>query len=141
MEKAWILADGQVVVQSGGKTRSIAKDPEQVSARSLAISPDRQSVAWLAEMPNCCTSYPVPLALVLYRPGQKLIRLGGNGLAIWGWAFRQAGAQVAFYTGTVHGDYPPNYQLHDARSGRLVDTWVGREERLAPAWAKGLKPQ
>ncbi len=141
IEKAWIGADGQVQVQSGGKIKSLAKDPDQVSVQALVIAPDRQSVGWLVEMPNCCTSYPIPMTLVIHRAGQKPLRLGGSGLAIWGWAFRTNGSQVGFYTGTVHGDYTPNFQLHDTRTVRLIDTWVGREELVAPEWARGLKPR
>ena len=141
IENAWIAPGGRVQVQVGGKTMNLAQEPSQVSARALAISPDRQAVGWLVEAPNCCTSYPIPLTLMLLRPGAKAMRLGANGLAIWGWAFRAGGAQVAFYTGPVHGDYIPNYQLHDVRTGRLIDTWIGREQRQAPEWARGLKPR
>lgn len=140
IEKAQATGDGRVEIFEAARRepRSVAKAPDQVSIRALAVSPDRVSVGWLAEMPTCCTSYPVPLALVVYRTGLPVLRLG-NGLAIWGWGFRERGSQVAFVSSPTHGDFPGTYQLYDVRSGRLMATWTGRTgDQRAPAWTAGL---
>lgn len=140
IERAQVTGDGRVEIFEAARRepRSVAKAPDQVSIRALAVAPDRASVGWLAEMPNCCTSYPVPLALVVYRPGLPMLRLG-NGMAIWGWGFRERGSQVAFVSSPTHGDFPGTYQLYEVRSGRLVATWTGRAgDERAPGWTAGL---
>src|SRR5262249_21090826 len=74
----------------------------QVEFKDVVISPDRRTVGWLAMYSNCCTSYPIPLALVLYSDG-KTREFTGTGLPIWRWAFQNEGKQVAFEQETVHG--------------------------------------
>ena len=114
-------------IQSGGKTIDVPVSPDQVSVRELAVAPDRQAAGWLLEMPNCCTSYPSPLSLVIYRNGQSaLLRLGGHGQAIWGWTFHRGSEQVAFYTATVHGDSRPGFLLARCTDGTF-DRQLGRE--------------
>jgi hypothetical protein len=44
-----------------------SKDSEQVAFDQVALSPDQRVVGWVALYPNCCTSYPIPLTLVLLR--------------------------------------------------------------------------
>jgi hypothetical protein len=139
IEKAWLDPDRQIMVQVGGKAQTIARDPEQVSSSAPVVSPDRRTVGWLAETPGCCTSYPLPMTLMLYRPGEKLLRIGGGGLAIWGWKFRAGSRQVALLTGTTHGGYPPAMHLHDVRTGRLLESWFGGSGKTRPAWAAGLE--
>ena len=137
IDRAWIASDGQVMIQSGGETRAVARDPGQVSSRALSISPDRQAVGWLAETPSCCTPHPEALTLVLYRLGRQPLRLG-NGLAIRKWTFRAGGSQVALNPGPAHGGRIPALQLFDAMTGRLLDSWFAGQGKLPPEWASGL---
>lgn len=117
----------------------IPKEPSQVATRALAVAPDRRSAGWLVEVPNCCTSYPVPTTLILYRGGLPLLRLA-TGQAIWGWRYHAGGRQVAFYAGPTHGEDIRNYQLCEVRSGRLIDNWMGRPgDARAPAWTRALE--
>src|SRR5687767_3533863 len=46
------------------------KKAGQVGFDKAAISPVGRSVGWLALHPNCCTSYPIPLGLVIYASGR-----------------------------------------------------------------------
>src|SRR5262249_166278 len=70
--EARIDGNGQLrLVTAGGKVIHPKRLPDrpnvgdQVGFDKVAISPDGRVVGWLALYPNCCTSYPIPLALVL----------------------------------------------------------------------------
>ena len=73
----------------------------------------------MAQYPNCCTSYPIPLALVVYSNGIKR-SYTGNGLPVWKWRFVGPGSQVAFRQEIVHGGLGVNFELRDVLSGDLV---------------------
>jgi hypothetical protein len=95
------------------------KEPEQVAFEKAEISPDGRAVGWLALYPNCCTSYPIPLKLVVYA-GDKQRSFTGSGLPIWRWCFHAGGKQVAFEQETVHGGMGVHYELRDIATGQLV---------------------
>lgn len=146
IEKIVVQPDGRIRVLEAGTHKAplaiVPKEPNQVSARALAVAPDRLSAGWLVELPNCCTSYPIPMTLVIYRTGGlPLLRLG-TGQGIWAWAYREGGAQVAFYAAPTHGEAIYDYQLRDVRSGRLLDTWMGRPgDDRAPGWTRSLNAE
>lgn len=117
----------QAVIDPGGQLRILTKDrreilpkkkPEQVAFGMPEISPDGHAVGWLALYPNCCTSYPIPLKLVIYASG-KLRTFTGSGLPVWRWCFQAEGKQVAFEQETVHGGIGVHYELRDVATGRL----------------------
>src|SRR5262249_22074198 len=64
-----------------GKPIVVALDSAQVGFQSIAIARDGRSVGWLALYPNCCTSYPIPLELVIYSGGRRRA-FQGSGLPI-----------------------------------------------------------
>jgi hypothetical protein len=137
----------KVDMDSGGKVHvfdsvghdSISpQDKDQVSCSSPKIAEDKRTVGWLAAYPNCCTSYPLPLALVIYRDG-KVIRQFQPGQSIWDWQFLKGGAEVAFWIGPTHGDFVPHFELHDVRSGKLLAQWDAHLDQKYPNWVDGLK--
>jgi len=101
------------------------------------LSDDATTVGWLALYPNCCTSYPIPLALVIYRNGHVLRRFK-NSMAIWHWQFEAGGRQVAFEQETVHGHLSVHYELHDIASGRLLADYDGDPRPDAPDWVRDV---
>jgi hypothetical protein len=139
VERVYVDASGSVhVVETGGHDKAVPKEKDQVGSSAVKIADDKKTVAWLAEYDNCCTSYPIPLALVVYRNGRVLQRLG-DGLMIYDWRFWASGEQIAFCSGTVHGDSGGHCELHDVRSGRILQTIDGHLDDRAPEWAKGLE--
>jgi len=154
-EQANIDANGQLrIVTATGKVirpRRLPARPnigDQVGFDKVAISPDRRVVGWLALYPNCCTSYPIPLALVLYSNG-KTRTFKGNELPVWRWRFEADGKQVAFEQETVHGGIGVHYELRDALTGRLVEEYdppspqgpnahPGPNQTGAPGWVTRL---
>jgi hypothetical protein len=70
---------------------------------------------------NCCTSYDVPLQLVVYSSG-KAHRFTGDGSPIFQWAFADSGTRIAYGQEPVHFACATHYELRDIESGRLVDS-------------------
>jgi hypothetical protein len=112
-------------------------DSDQVGVDKPAISADRRSVGWLALFPNCCTSYPIPLKLVVYVSG-TVHSFVGTGLPIWRWCFDSSGTHVAFYQETVHGGIGGHYELRDLSTARLIDDYDPQETAPPPAWVAAL---
>jgi hypothetical protein len=138
--------DGQLrILTADGRTIVPKKAPEQVGFAEPQISPDGGTVGWLAEYPNCCTSYPIPLKLVIHTNG-KTRAFTGSGLPIWRWAFQAGGRHFAFRQETVHGGLGVNYELHDVITGRLLAEFspaVGPDNQVlstqnAPKWVTDL---
>ena len=95
------------------------KDLGQVGFAMAAIAPDRRTVGWLALYPSCCTSYPIPLQLVLYASGKRRT-FTGNGLPVWRWCFAAGGTQVAFKQETVHGGGGVHDELREVATERFI---------------------
>jgi hypothetical protein len=112
-------------------------DNMQVSVEAPVVAQDGRTVGWLVNFPNCCTSYPIPLLLVIYRDG-KILRLitSEAGLPVFKWVFLGNGSEVAYVASTVHGDYEPICELRDVGSGRIIETWQGDKSKALPRWAE-----
>ena len=131
--QATIDASGRLrIVTAGGKIILPRRLTTQVGFDMVAISPDGRVVGWVALYPNCCTSYPIPLTLVLYANG-KTRTLTGSGLPIWRWRFEADGKQVAFEQETVHGGLGTHYELRDVATGRLVEEYSPQKDDAGPA--------
>src|SRR5438093_751571 len=77
------------------------KAADQVALAQPATSQGGGAVGWLALYPNCCTSYPIPLKLMVLSNG-RVRTFTGNGLPVWRWAFQNDDTRVAFEQETVH---------------------------------------
>ncbi len=121
------------------------KDAEQVGFDKPAISEDGRAVGWVALYPFCCTSYPIPLKLMVLSNG-RVRTFTGSGLPVWRWSFQRGGKRVAFEEETVHGGLGIHYELRDIATGHLIaeyDPAVGPDNQpLAiqnvPMWVEEL---
>jgi hypothetical protein len=133
--RATVGEDGQLrILTAGGQTIAPKKDVEQVGFGKPQISPDGVAVGWLAEYRQCCTSYPIPLKLMIHSNG-SVRTFTGRGLPIMRWGFQAGGAQVAFEQEIVPGGMGVHYELHDVATGRLLaqyDPVVGPDNRALP---------
>ena len=129
----------RIALSTGGLLRP-ARDSEQVGFEQPAIAKDGRTVGWLARYPNCCTSYPIPLTLVLLRAGGGRTVIG-NALPIWQWAFAADARRVVIRQAPVHGDAPEHYELLDIRTGRVIATAERDAANSAtlPRWAEAVK--
>src|SRR5829696_4909953 len=120
--RADIDSSGELrIVLSTNRVIRPSKDSNQVAFDQVTMSADHRIVGWVALYPNCCTSYPIPLRLVLLRAdgGRTVI---GNDLPIWQWAFAADGRSVAIRQAPVHGAAPMYYERRDIRTGRVIAT-------------------
>ena len=125
------------IIYSDRKDIKPHKEKGQVACSSPHVAEDQRTAGWLVEYSNCCTSYPIPLTLVIYKSGRVIQRFG-NGMLIANWHFLKGGEKVAFYTNTVHGDLAPHYELRNVQTGALLDKWDGILSGNSPEWATEL---
>jgi hypothetical protein len=137
---AVVDASGQLhIVTTDHRHIQPPKDSDQVGYGKVAISQDRLAVGWLALFPNCCTSYPIPLKLVVYRCG-VVHTFAGTELPVWKWRFDSTSARVAFYQETVHGGVGGHYELRDVATEGLIAQYDPADSLAVPAWVLRLAP-
>ena len=109
-----------VIVPKGGSPKAGESVGKQTAFGKPVLSDDRRAVGAQAMFENCCTSYDIPLQLVIYSSG-KTHRFEG-GLAIFDWHFADGGRRVVFSQQTVHFTCSVHWELRDVASERLVAT-------------------
>jgi hypothetical protein len=59
----------------------------------------------------------------------------------YSWSFVDGDTKVSFHTGPTHGEQSSYCELHDIKTGNLLDTWDGQldSDNPVPAWAKSLR--
>jgi hypothetical protein len=132
VSRAYAGPDGKAhIVFANGKSKTIASEDQQVGCENVLLSPDGHTVGWSILYKNCCTSYPIPTAVVTFRNDKKSYISSPQ--MIHNWNFVGRGEQIAVLFGPVHGN-PSGVNLYDTRTGKLVDSWYGKSP--APGWAK-----
>jgi hypothetical protein len=83
VERAYVDATtGQVhIVYSDAQEIQVPRAKDQVSGETPVVAPDHQTVGWSVNMPNCCTSYPIPTTLVIWKSG-KVVQQIRDGMMI-----------------------------------------------------------
>ncbi|MCH8619326.1 hypothetical protein [Undibacterium sp. TS12] len=116
-----ISADQQVLTirDSKGSSSAPVTEEDQVGFQSAALSADHKSAGWLALTKNCCTSYPIPTALLILRNG-KIIRRFDEVPPVWAWRFVGDGSSVAYRQSTVHGSSVIAYTLRRVVDGKIL---------------------
>ena len=119
-ETAAVDAQGRLVITTSEKrTIVVGWDREQTSFADPVMSSDRTAVGAQGRFPNCCTSYDLPLQLVVYSRGH-VHRFKGNGLPIFNWHFADSGTRVAFGQEPAHFGCEIHYELREIHSERLI---------------------
>lgn len=133
VSRAYAGDDGSAhVVYANGTEKIIPPEQPQVGCENVSVAPNKQTIGWSMLVENCCTSYPIPTAVVVYRAGKKTVI--SPGWMIYEWHFVGRGDRIAVLFGPVHGS-AAGANIYDARSGRLLDSWDGKS--AAPEWANG----
>jgi hypothetical protein len=133
----------EVVHQDGTRFKPIreaSRDSIQQFAdfSQPAISPDRRLAGWLLEYGNCCTSYPIPLVLVIYQAGQEVRRIE-DGLMMYEWYFWADGREAVYHADTVHGNFNPHAVRIDIATGNELARFDGNPDETSPSWTR--RPQ
>jgi len=122
--------------------------PEEIVRNDVGITDpkladDKQTLGWTVNSENCCTSYSVPLGLVIYKSGKIIRHIDGPPM-VWNWMFVDKGKRVAVVWGTVHFAETIDYKLYDVKTGHTISEVYSDEKTLllranAPKWAKQLE--
>jgi len=112
----------------------LAIDPvvRQVGCEHLTVAGDGATVGWSVLAENCCTSYPIPTSVIVYRNRKQAVISPGQ--MVWDWRFVDNGRRVAVLSGPVHGE-ATEAALYDAHNARLLGEWNGKG--MLPNWATG----
>jgi hypothetical protein len=133
-----------IIVPKGSRSKAGDSLGNQQAFEKPVLSEDRRAVGAQAMFRNCCTSYDVPLQLVIYSSG-KTHRFEG-GLAIFDWHFADGGRRVVFSQQSVHFSCSVHWELRDVASERLLDKAdipqacgqiPDRPSVQVPKWVKG----
>lgn len=73
---------------------------------------DQRTLGWTVNVENCCTSYSIPLSVVLFRD-RRVPHTLDQGQMIWNWMFVQGGKEVAVVFGPTHGSEVGDHRLYD----------------------------
>jgi hypothetical protein len=135
---ALIGKDGrvEVVFANNNAAKTFPAEKGQVACENVRVAPDKRTVAWSVLIENCCTSYPVPVKVVVYREAKKAVISPGQ--MVWDWRFTGRGDRIAILSGPVHGRATAAY-LYDARTGKQLQSWNGVGS--TPGWARGWERQ
>jgi hypothetical protein len=109
-----------IVVPKGGSPKAGESFGKQTAFGKPVLSDDRRAIGAQAMFGNCCTSYDIPLQLVIHSGG-KTHRFDG-GLAIFDWHFADGGRRVVFSQQTVHFACSVHWELRDIASEQLLAT-------------------
>lgn len=115
-----------------GELAAPRNEPDQQGFDDPHIAPDGHTVGWLVLEANCCTSYPLPTELVLFREGRILRRFTGD-TVIWAWAFSPDGQAVAWRERTAHGASSIVYHLRRIADGQELAQFACDLKPDAPA--------
>jgi hypothetical protein len=73
---------------------------------AVKVSSNGRYVGWLAQYPNCCTSYSLPQSLVVHN-GLQIVRIiSANGPPIFEWKFGDSSKSIAYKQEYPHGGSP-----------------------------------
>ena len=111
-----------------------------VGAAQPLVSPDRQSVGWLALFNWCCTSYPIPLRVVLLRNGRLSTLQASQGEPIWFWSFQDGGKRLAFRQAAPHGGTGLHYELWDVQTAKRVAIYAPEYDENGQEAARPNEP-
>lgn len=125
--------------QAGRTIRAPKTEHEQEGFWQPRVSADGRTVGWVAETANCCTSYPLPTVLVLYRGG-KVIRRFPEVPPIWEWQFGPGPDEVVTRQAYPHGQEYFTYSRLRISDGKLLAQFECNQDEpvkaVRPAWAR-----
>jgi hypothetical protein len=139
-------SDGTEVVQTlPPLKRSTDKEVvfNAVGFADVELARDQQTLGWTVDVQNCCTSYSIPISVVVFR-NKRVLHTFEQGQMVWSWMFLDDGRQVAVVFGPTHGPEVGDYRLYEVKTGSMVsevwgDTYTQSLKSSAPDWAKELQ--
>lgn len=146
VSRAYVGQDGQVHITLEGKPEFVAprevrtekqrmgdSEDRQATVESPVVASDKRTVAWIVNFPNCCTSYPIPLTLIVFRNGKIVHRFSDR--PIFKFEFQAGGRQIAYVMASLHGQPDGHCVLRDTVTGKVLEEWFDWKGTPLPAWA------
>ena len=141
------LTDGGahlVITVDDGSQFSAPTFGDQVGFQQPLISSNGKNVGWLALYPNCCTSYPIPLRLVVLDESHRMHTFDGIKIAVFKWCFLPNTTSVAYMQTVVHGSNFEHFEVRSIPSGNLLAKYEYPDEepehtagrKHAPSWVR-----
>jgi hypothetical protein len=90
-----------------------------VGFSGVQLAEDRRTLGWTIDVEDCCTSYAIPMGLIVFR-NKHVLHTFYPGLEVWEWMFVQRGVRVAVVSGPTHGTDVGDHRLYDVRTGKLI---------------------
>jgi len=92
---------------------------DAVGFSGVRLAEDQETLGWTINVENCCTSYSIPLSVVVFRHKQVLHAFQ-QGQMVWRWEFVKGGKQIAVVFGPTHGADVGDNRLYDVKTGKLL---------------------
>lgn len=93
---------------------------KQSGFSNVQVSPNRHLIGWTVTFSNCCTSYPLPRALVIHN-GSRVVRLvSAENLSIFDWHFAPDNKSLVFIREPPHGSSPQLFRWIRISDGKLL---------------------
>jgi hypothetical protein len=137
VERAYCDRDGKAhVVYADHLSKTIPPEAQQVGCSDMSIADDHRTFGWSVQVENCCTSYPISVAVIAMRDGKTTVLRSDQ--MVWQWHFIDHGSRIAVLSGPVHGT-ATEANLYDVPTGNRLGTWYGSGS--VPEWAGGWEDQ
>ncbi len=116
-----IYSDGSEVVQTLPPLKP--KDIfNAVGFSGVKLAEDRQTLGWEINIEGCCTSYSIPITVVVFRHRHVLHTFSpgeGGQPMVWNWKFVRGGKRVEIGFGPIHGE-TGDVRLYDVKTGKVL---------------------
>ncbi|NRF72122.1 hypothetical protein HLB44_34575 [Aquincola sp. S2] len=129
------------LTKTGGVNVLAPAFAEQVGFSEVKLSADGKHVGWLALFPNCCTSYPIALKLVVLDDAGRLHTFDGEKLAIFDWCFVPTRRAVAFRQGVLHGTDAQHFELRRIEDDHRMAQYDYPHDEQRQAHARSRAPR
>lgn len=136
-----------IQLSSGVSVDAPIVNADQEAFGSVQIARNRRYIGWTVEMPNCCTSYPLPLSLVVH-DGRRLVRIiGPLAPPVFQWAFSADSRSLVYRQEYPHGSSPLQFHKVRIADGLVLGTFrcfpddpdhPARKPAKPPAWARAM---
>jgi hypothetical protein len=120
-----------LIRRTDGSSIALPQFRYQVEIEATRVSDDGKRVGWLVDLPNCCTSYPVPILLVIFKD-RVVEKVTEVGQCIFDWAFVRHGTAVSYYQSTLHGTDYRGFTLRDIRTDAVLATYEYPDSNESP---------
>lgn len=149
--RAYAGSDGRahIVLHDGGeyvapKEGSAADEDQQQGVADMQVSEDGRAAGWLVLYPNCCTSYPIALEVVVYRDGKLWPRVPLTvERSISRWHFWHGSSQVVLLCQSLHGTPDFEAQRFDLTSSKRLAGWPEppqpAKRLVVPPWVEAFR--